>query len=77
MGGDRLLALTGNVTEVLAGHLNHLPSAQRNYREAVNLYRTALVKHCIQAWQIADVLTKSEDSSELISYGRGITQRSI
>ena len=37
VGGDRLPALTGTVTEVVAGHLNNLLSAQRNYREAANL----------------------------------------
>ena len=44
VGGDRLPALTGTVTEVVAGHLNNLLSAQRNYREAVNLkkIKTAL-----------------------------------
>ena len=44
VGGDRLPALTGTVTEVVAGHINNLLSAQRNYREAVNLkkIKTAL-----------------------------------
>ena len=46
VGGDRLPALTGTVTEVVACHLNNLLSAQINYREAVNLkkIKTALAQ---------------------------------
>ena len=44
VGGDKLPALTGTITEAVAGHLDNLLSAQRNYREAVNLkkIKTAL-----------------------------------
>ena len=44
VGNDRLPALTGTVTEVVASHINNLLSAQKNYREAVNLkkIKTAL-----------------------------------
>ena len=31
IGGDKLPALSGTITEALAGHLDNLLSAQRNY----------------------------------------------
>ena len=32
IGGDKLPALSGTITEAVAGHLDNLLSAQRNYR---------------------------------------------
>ena len=45
IGGDKLPALSGTIMEALGGHLDNLLSAQRNYRESVNLnmIKTALV----------------------------------
>ena len=46
IGGHKQLALTGTIMEAVAGHLDNLLSAQRNYREAVNLkkIKTALIQ---------------------------------
>ena len=49
VGGDKLPALTGIVTESVAGYLDNLLSAQWNYREAVNLKIKTALAHKIRS----------------------------